>query len=129
MKPDLHMLNVFDPPMCCSTGVCGPEVDPALVAFANDLNWLKKQGVEVVRFNMSQSPEVFVDTRPVYDAVTARGTDTLPNILVEGRLASKGRYPSRDELLQMLAKDLQPFETLDIVGDADACCDPQSGCC
>jgi hypothetical protein len=21
-------VQVFDPPMCCSTGVCGPEVDP-----------------------------------------------------------------------------------------------------
>ena len=27
-------LQVFDPPMCCSTGVCGPQVDPELPRFA-----------------------------------------------------------------------------------------------
>jgi arsenite methyltransferase len=122
------MLQVFDPPMCCSTGVCGPEVDPELVAFASDLNWLKKQGVDVRRFNMSQTPDVFVDTPVVYDAITAEGTEVLPLILVDGRLTSKGRYPSREELLRMVGLD-QPFEVLEISSDAGACCDPQSGCC
>jgi hypothetical protein len=26
-------MQVFDPAMCCSTGVCGPSVDPTLRAF------------------------------------------------------------------------------------------------
>jgi hypothetical protein len=34
-------LCVFDPAMCCSTGVCGPSVDPELARFAADLDWLK----------------------------------------------------------------------------------------
>ena len=38
-------LAVYDPPMCCSTGVCGPAVDPVLPRVAADLDWLKRQGV------------------------------------------------------------------------------------
>ncbi len=40
-------LEVYDPAMCCSTGVCGPEVDPALVTFAADLKWVEAQGIAV----------------------------------------------------------------------------------
>ena len=53
------VLQVFDPPMCCSTGVCGPKVNPALPRFAADLNWLKSQGVHVERFNLAQNPDAF----------------------------------------------------------------------
>lgn len=53
-------LRVFDPAMCCSTGVCGPSVDPRLVAFAADLDWLKRHGVSVERYNLAQAPGAFV---------------------------------------------------------------------
>ncbi len=56
----MSKVQVFDPPMCCATGVCGPEVDPALVRFASDLEWLKSSGVEVERFNLAQQPAAFV---------------------------------------------------------------------
>jgi hypothetical protein len=46
-------IRVFDPAMCCSTGVCGPSVDPDLARFAADVDWLQKQGVKVERFNLS----------------------------------------------------------------------------
>ena len=52
-------LSVFDKPMCCSSGVCGPEVDPALVNFSADLLWLAGQGVEVERLNPAQQPDAF----------------------------------------------------------------------
>ena len=55
----MSRLEVFDPPLCCSTGVCGPEVDPELPRFAGDLAWLSRSGVEVVRFNLAQQPEAF----------------------------------------------------------------------
>ena len=52
-------IEVFDPSMCCSTGVCGTEVDPKLVQFASDLAWLKQQGVLVERFNLAQQQGAF----------------------------------------------------------------------
>ena len=53
-------IEVFDPPMCCSTGVCGTSVDPLLAAFAADVEWLAAQGVTVARHNLSQDPQPFV---------------------------------------------------------------------
>jgi hypothetical protein len=42
-------VQVFDPPLCCASGACGPQVDPALAQFAADLEWLKSRGVRVER--------------------------------------------------------------------------------
>ena len=50
-------IEVFDPAMCCSTGVCGPKVDPSLARFASDLEALKRAGASVTRYNLSQQPE------------------------------------------------------------------------
>ncbi len=55
----MPVVRVFDPPMCCSTGVCGPSVDPDLARFSADLDWLKKEGVRVERYNLSQEPGAF----------------------------------------------------------------------
>jgi AhpD family alkylhydroperoxidase len=91
-------VQVFDPPMCCSTGVCGPQVDPLLPRFAADLEWLRTQGVEVERYNLAQQPKAFVDTAVVKQALQAEGEKCLPLVLLEGEIVSRGRYPSRDEL-------------------------------
>jgi Arsenical resistance operon protein ArsD len=37
----MNTVRVFDPAMCCSTGICGPSIDPQLVRFAADLDCLK----------------------------------------------------------------------------------------
>lgn len=91
-------ITVFDPPMCCSTGVCGPEVDPKLVAFASDLDWLKSKGVEVQRVNLSQEPDRFVANPVVREILQRSGGDELPAIFVGDELMVSGGYPSRDEL-------------------------------
>jgi hypothetical protein len=62
-------LEVFDPPMCCSTGVCGPGVDPALVNFTADLDWLKRQGISIERYNLSQQTQSFIDNALVSNAL------------------------------------------------------------
>ena len=56
-------LEVFDPPMCCSTGVCGPSINPALPQLAADLQWLKDLGVQIERFGLAQQPAAFRETR------------------------------------------------------------------
>jgi AhpD family alkylhydroperoxidase len=84
--------------MCCSTGVCGPSVDPALVRFAADLKWLEDQGAEVERFNLSQTPAAFVENELVRQALTDQGDTALPMVVMDGKVLSSGRYPDRDEL-------------------------------
>ncbi|MGC8471501.1 MAG: arsenite efflux transporter metallochaperone ArsD [Acidimicrobiales bacterium] len=91
-------VEVFDPPMCCSTGVCGPSVDPALAAFAADLGWLAEQGAVVERHNLSQEPKAFADEQLVRELLAERGDEALPAVVVDGALRSSGRYPSRAEL-------------------------------
>ncbi len=90
--------HVFDPAMCCSTGICGPSVDPQLVRFAADLDWLKSQGIFVERFNLSQQPGAFATDATVKSALEAQGEEALPLLKVDGEVKSSGRYPSRDEL-------------------------------
>ncbi len=90
--------RVFDPAMCCSTGICGPSVDPELVRFAADLEWLKTRGVSVERFNLSQQPAAFAEDAVVKAALEARGEAGLPLVKVNGQVMSSGGFPSRDEL-------------------------------
>jgi len=105
----MSALTVYDPPMCCSTGICGPEVDQRLVDFAADLDWLKARGATVRRVNLSQEPMEFVTQPAVKALMDATGGDDLPAILIGGRIVSQGRYPSRAELSTMAA-----------IGSADA---------
>jgi hypothetical protein len=91
-------VRVFDPAMCCSTGICGPSVDPQLARFAADLDWLKSQGVSVERFNLSQQPAAFADDASVKSALEAKGEAGLPLVKVNGEVKSSGLYPSREEL-------------------------------
>ena len=57
-------IEVFDPAMCCSTGVCGPSVPPALARFAGDLEWLARHGVDVTRYGLTHEPQAFVASEP-----------------------------------------------------------------
>jgi hypothetical protein len=91
-------LTVYDPPMCCSTGVCGPDVDPRLAQFAGDLDWLKGQGVDVRRINLAQEPSAFAENPEVKALLERSGDEDLPAIVVGTRLVSQGRYPTRAEL-------------------------------
>jgi len=100
--------QVFDPAMCCSTGICGPSVDPQLVRFAADLDWLTSQGVTVERFNLSQQPGAFAADAAVKSALEAQGEEALPLLMVNSEVKSSGRYPSRDELAGWAGLDAPP---------------------
>lgn len=97
----MSKLVVYDPPMCCSTGVCGPVVDPALPRVAADLDWLKRQGVHVERYNLAQQAGAFASNAVVREALREYGNGGLPLLLVDGQVAVHGRYPSREELARL----------------------------
>lgn len=94
-------IEVYDPPMCCSSGVCGPSVDKRLVEFSAALDWLKSRGVEVARYNPTQQCDAFVSNAAVVKTINERGSESLPLILVDGEIASMGGYPDREELAAM----------------------------
>jgi AhpD family alkylhydroperoxidase len=94
-------VEVYDPPMCCSTGVCGPAVDPAIARFAADLHWLTNEGVQVERHNLAQEPQAFAINEAVKAALTKEGNQCLPLILVNGQIASRRNYPPREQLARL----------------------------
>jgi hypothetical protein len=95
-------LEVFDPAMCCSTGVCGPHVDPQLVGFAADARWLDQQGVNVRRYNLSQEPTAFMSNALVRRTLQADGVSCLPLGVLDGAVVFRGAYPTREELVRLL---------------------------
>jgi len=95
-------LEVFDPPMCCSTGVCGPNVDPALVQFASDFLWVSGQGVEAERYNLAQQPHAFAANEAVKSMLEKDGVACLPLILADGEIVGAGQYPTREELARVI---------------------------
>jgi AhpD family alkylhydroperoxidase len=96
----MKTIEVFDPAMCCSTGICGPDVDPALVRFAADLDWLTGQGVTVQRYNLAQQPGEFAGRPVVATALQTKGDASLPLILVDGAAVSEGEIPPRARLAE-----------------------------
>ena len=130
----MKRLQVFDPPMCCSTGVCGPTVDPALPQFAADLAWLQGQGVEVERFNLAQQPQAFATNDLVRQHLTKYGSDCLPLLVADGQVISGGVYLTREQLagLVTVAGSAQVVVKSGCCGTASAPGDTQksgSGCC
>ena len=101
-------LVIYDPPMCCSTGVCGPAVDPNLARFAADLHWLANEGVHVERHSLSQEPQAFRASEVVRAALAKEGNECLPLILVDGQIASRGNYPLRVQLARMVGVSTEP---------------------
>ncbi len=91
-------IQVFDPALCCSSGVCGTEVDQKLVDFSADVGWLKSQGGIIERFNLAQQPLVFAENTIVKSFLERSGQEALPLVLVDGEVALAGRYPQRAEL-------------------------------
>jgi hypothetical protein len=93
----MKMIQVFDPPMCCSTGVCGPEIDPVLASFSGFLSRAREQGCAVDRFNLAQQPIAFVENEAVRGVIEKEGVEALPMVFVDGELKLKGRYPDEAE--------------------------------
>lgn len=118
------VVQVFDPAMCCPTGLCGPGVDPALLALARDLRWLESKGVAVHRVGLSQNPGAFAGNPRVAGLLQAFGDAALPATLINGSVLVHGRYPTRAEFAAALARSSSDSATSR--GDG---CRLGSGCC
>lgn len=129
----MKTIQVFDPALCCNSGVCGVDVDQALVDFSADVDWAKGQGVRIERFNLAQQPMEFAKRVPVTDALQRDGNAALPLLLVEGKVMLSGRYPTRDELKQWfgLSAQIAPAAPVAAAASASSCCGPRlkPGCC
>ncbi len=99
-------IEIYDPAMCCSTGVCGPSVDPELVRIQEALRQIQKQAPEVTveRYGLTNDPQAFVANATVAELLKSEGPECLPLVFFDGKVISKGRYPD-DELLRQILKE------------------------
>jgi hypothetical protein len=114
----MSIIQIFDPALCCSSGVCGTDVDQALVNFSADIDWAVKNGAQVERFNLAQQPLAFAENTVVKGFLQRSGAEALPLILVDGEVALAGRYPLRAELVRWAG-----------IAAPDAEAKPAGGCC
>ena len=119
----MKTIQVFDPAMCCSSGVCGVDVDQQLVSFSADVDWAKQNGAKIERFNLAQQPMDFANNKIVRDFLERSGQEALPLILVDGEFALAGRYPNRIELSRWAG-----IEALTEIAPSSGCCS-DSKCC
>jgi hypothetical protein len=101
----MHTIQIFDPALCCSTGVCGVDVDQHLVDFSAAVEWAKQAGARIERFNLAQQPLAFAENATVKGFLERSGAEALPLVLLDGEVALAGRYPTRAELARWAGID------------------------
>ena len=105
----MKTIQVYDPALCCSSGVCGVEVDQVLVSFSADVDWAMKNGAQIERFNLAQQPMAFAGNDLVKGFLERAGQEALPLTLVDGQVALAGRYPSRADLVRWSGVAVRPI--------------------
>lgn len=98
----MKKMQIFEPAMCCPTGLCGVGVDPELLRLSTVLDTLQKKGVIVDRFNLNSAPMEFVTQTAVNAFINAHGVDGLPVTVLDGAIVLTGRYPSNAEFTEWL---------------------------
>lgn len=93
-------IQIFDPAMCCSTGVCGPSVDPELTRVASAVYSLEKKGFEIKRYNLANEPGAFADNSEITQILNEKGPEALPVTLVNNQIKKVGEYPTNEELAE-----------------------------
>lgn len=148
----MNTVEIYDPALCCSSGVCGPAPDTELAAFASTLERLKASGVSVKRYNLAQEPLAFTQNACVKTKLETDGEAALPLTFINGELHFRSVYPTQAQLETLLKLELsqsccsddetccsEPTEKASaafVKVDApetnprkDSCCDPSTGCC
>ncbi|MDW2800165.1 arsenite efflux transporter metallochaperone ArsD [Clostridium boliviensis] len=98
----MKTMKIYEPAMCCSTGLCGVGVDTELLRISTVLNTLENNGVHVDRFNLSNNPQKFVTNQTINNYVKENGVDGLPVVVIDDEITITGRYPTNDEFVKLL---------------------------
>ncbi len=98
----MKQMTIYDPAMCCPTGICGPGVDPNLLRVAAIIVRLKHRGFEVKRFNLTSDPAAYLENKKINELLLTQGVDALPVTLVDGEVVKTGSYPLDQEFVDLL---------------------------
>jgi hypothetical protein len=91
-------VELFDPPMCCPTGICGPTIDQTLLDLSEMVMALQSQGVSVARYQMTSHPNAFLANAEVMKLVREQQMAALPITVVHGKVIKTQAYPSLEEV-------------------------------
>lgn len=94
----MRKLEIYEPPLCCPTGLCGPAPDPGLLTLQENILRWKKEGIAVERLAINQAPQRFLENRTVADLLTREGQEVLPLALLDGKVVCKGKYPTFEQV-------------------------------
>jgi len=103
----MSKVEIFDPALCCPTGVCGPSIDPELTRVATAIFLLEKRGFEIKRYNLGTEPAKFVENLIVNKVLHEKGPDSLPVTIVGGKIAKIGVYPTNEELAEWFGVNVE----------------------
>lgn len=120
-------MKIFDPAMCCSTGVCGPSVDKNLLRVATVINNLKSKGILVERYNLSSNPQIFVDNKIINEILNKEGADVLPVTMVDDVIVKTKEYPTNEEFCKLLEVSEEYLKLT--IKKASKGCNCGDGCC
>lgn len=123
----MKKMIIFEPAMCCSTGVCGPGVDPELLRVSSVLSNLKNKDIIVERYNLSINPQIFVDNKVINEVLMKDGVDTLPVVVLEGEVVKTKGYPTDEEFCEWLEVPKGYIKTVAKVTRKSCGC--KDGCC
>lgn len=94
--------------MCCSTGVCGTDIDQVVVDFSADVQWLKPRDVQVDCYNLAQQPMSFVQNEKAIASIGTSGAEGGLLLLLDGEIVMAGwRYPKCVELVRWFGIPLE----------------------
>lgn len=122
----MKKMIIFDPAMCCSTGVCGLSVNPELLRISTVINNLNSKGILVERYNLTSNPQIFVDNKTINEILMTKGVDILPVTMVDGEIVKLGSYPTNDEICSLLEIS---GELLKVEEKKSNTCSCKGGCC
>jgi hypothetical protein len=92
------VVELFDPPMCCPTGLCGPTLDQTLLDINEMILALQAEGVTVARYQMTGQPQAFLSNPDVMRLVREQQMAALPISVVRGKVVKVGAYPTLTEI-------------------------------
>ena len=124
----MKKMQIFEPAMCCDTGLCGVSVDPELLRISTVLNALKKNGVAVDRFNLSGAPMAFVNNKTINDFINEKGVEELPAVMIDEKIVMTGRYPTNEELVSLLEVPASYLTEAKSAKQGGCCCS-DGNCC
>jgi len=120
----MAVIRIYEPALCCDTGVCGVDVDQSLVEVTATVRSLRDLGADIQRHNLATDPIAFTTDAAVSAFMHVVGSTGLPLTLVDGVTVATGAYPTRQQLLAFA--DLAPLSERRELGLTEAA---PSGCC